>query len=52
MPGAPFTWTKVSFEREIGFGGFEHLAAPPLRLLGDVRGSVETITFVGRANAK
>jgi hypothetical protein len=28
MPGAPFTWTKAGFEREIGFGGFEHLAAP------------------------
>jgi hypothetical protein len=25
---APFTWTKAGFEREIGFGGFEHLAAP------------------------
>jgi len=30
MPGAPFTWTKAGFEREIGFGGFEHLAAPSL----------------------
>jgi len=34
MPGAPFTWTKAGFEREIGFGGFEHLAAPSLALLG------------------
>jgi hypothetical protein len=23
-----FTWTKPASEREIGFGGFEHLAAP------------------------
>ena len=28
MPGAPFTWTKAGLELEIGFGGFEHLAAP------------------------
>jgi hypothetical protein len=28
MPGAPFTWTKAGLELEIGFGEFEHLAAP------------------------
>jgi hypothetical protein len=28
MPGAPFTWTKAGIEIEIGFGDFEHLAAP------------------------
>ena len=27
MPGAPYT-DKTGVEREIGFGGFEHLAAP------------------------
>jgi len=28
LPSAPFTWTRAGFEREIGFSGFEHLAAP------------------------
>src|SRR5262249_31634719 len=38
---------KAGFEREISFGGFEHLAVP-LRLLGK-DGSVGTIAFVGKA---
>jgi hypothetical protein len=28
LPSAPFTWTRAGFKREIGFSGFEHLAAP------------------------
>jgi hypothetical protein len=36
MPSAPFTWTKAGLELEIGFGDFEHLAAP-FRPLGYVR---------------
>jgi hypothetical protein len=42
---------KTGFEREIGFGGFEHLAAPssPSR---QIRGSVGTIAFVVKENAK
>jgi len=51
MPGAPFTWTKAGFEREIGFGGFEHLAAPSSPCRRRSR-SVGTIAFVGKANAK
>jgi hypothetical protein len=57
MPGAPFTCAKVGFEHESASSARSASAASsiwrrPLRLLGDVRGSVETITFVGRANAK
>jgi hypothetical protein len=36
MLSAPFTWTKAGLELEIGFGDFEHLAAP-FRPLGYVR---------------
>jgi len=51
MPGAPFTWTKAGFGREIGFGGFEHLAAPSLPSR-QRRGLSGTIAFVVKANAK
>ena len=42
---------KTGFEREIGFGGFDHLAAPSSRSRQMTR-SVATIAFVGKANAK
>jgi len=51
LPSAPFTWTRAGFEREIGFSGFEHLAAPssPSR---QRRGLSGQIAFVGKENAK
>jgi hypothetical protein len=51
LPSAPFTWTRAGFEREIGFSGFEHLAAPssPSR---QRRGLSGRSHFVGKANAK
>jgi hypothetical protein len=42
---------KTGFEREIGFGGFEHLAAPSLPSR-QRRGLSGTIAFVVKANAK
>jgi hypothetical protein len=42
---------KTDFEREIGFGGFEHLAAPSSPSRQKTR-SVGTIAFAVKANPK
>ena len=41
FPGTPRLLDKTGFEREIGFGGFEHLAAPssPSRQIRGLSGS-------------
>jgi len=50
MPGAPFR-QKAGFDREIGFGGFEHPGGALFAFSAKTR-SVGTIAFVGKANAK
>jgi hypothetical protein len=52
MPGAPFTWKKAGVELEIGFRDFEHLAAAPFRLLGNVGNLSGRSDFSPGANAK
>jgi len=51
LPSAPFTWTRAGFEREIGFGGFEHLAGALFAFSAKTR-PVGTIAFVVKAKPK